>query len=258
MNTEKILSRTIQDSRFDIGCCTLNDISLKSAEGLIKGLSQDETPHYVVTPNIDHLQRLMISPDRQRLQKIYRGASLSLCDSRIMEAMLKINGYRISEVVTGSGLTQALFDKVLTQEDRIFILGAEKQVIDIIRHRYPQLDLQHHNPGMGFIRNKEEIRAALSAVATAKPNYIFLAVGSPQQEYMAEILYKEQAFKGVALCVGASLLFLAGIERRAPEWLQRIRLEWLYRMLQNPVRLGKRYWKNATSLLSIHRMLAKR
>ncbi|WP_299597900.1 WecB/TagA/CpsF family glycosyltransferase [uncultured Microbulbifer sp.] len=256
MKKSSILSGNIQDSEFDIGCCVLNDISLESVKKVIKDFSADDIPHYVVTPNIDHLQRLLISPERDRLEKVYRGASLSLCDSRILEALLNINGYRISEVITGSGLTQVLFDQVLTHEDRIFILGGEERVMEIIRERYPKLDIYHYNPGMGFIKNQEEIQKVVEVVRGVKPNYVFLAVGSPQQEYMADILSAKKAYKGVALCVGASMLFLAGMEQRAPEWLQRLRLEWLYRMSQSPVRLGKRYWKNAISLPSIHKMLA--
>jgi exopolysaccharide biosynthesis WecB/TagA/CpsF family protein len=66
-------------------------------------------------------------------------------------------------------------------------------------------------------------------------------VGSPQQELVARALQERGRARGLALCVGASLDFIGGIEQRAPLWMQRASLEWLYRLLQNPRRLAGRY-----------------
>jgi exopolysaccharide biosynthesis WecB/TagA/CpsF family protein len=68
-----------------------------------------------------------------------------------------------------------------------------------------------------------------------------LAVGSPQQEVLAQRLQSRGVARGLALCVGASIDFMTGVERRAPLWMQRSGFEWLYRLSQNPTRLAKRY-----------------
>jgi UDP-N-acetyl-D-mannosaminuronic acid transferase (WecB/TagA/CpsF family) len=68
-----------------------------------------------------------------------------------------------------------------------------------------------------------------------------LAVGSPQQEILAERLQVRDVARGLALCVGASIDFVTGTQRRAPQWMQRAGVEWLFRLGQNPARLARRY-----------------
>ena len=71
--------------------------------------------------------------------------------------------------------------------------------------------------------------------------FCFLAVGSPQQERLADLLKTRGHARGLALCVGGSINFLTGAERRSPGWMQRAGLEWLYRLLLNPPRMARRY-----------------
>ena len=67
------------------------------------------------------------------------------------------------------------------------------------------------------------------------------AVGSPQQETIAQMLRTRGVARGLALCIGASLNFITGVEKRAPVWMQKMALEWLYRLMQDPRRLARRY-----------------
>jgi exopolysaccharide biosynthesis WecB/TagA/CpsF family protein len=71
--------------------------------------------------------------------------------------------------------------------------------------------------------------------------FCFLAVGCPQQETIAQALRARGSAKGLALCVGASLNFITRDEKRAPVWMQKLALEWLYRLLGDPKRLARRY-----------------
>ena len=77
-------------------------------------------------------------------------------------------------------------------------------------------------------------------------------VRSPQQEFFANKLKVTGLKRWVALCVGASIKFIVGVERRAPLWIQHLHLEWFYLMLQNPLRSVKRYAGNACDLLRIY------
>jgi len=95
---------------------------------------------------------------------------------------------------------------------------------------------------MGFIHDPQAVEDCLSFVEAHSPfRYCLLAVGSPQQEMLAHELQRRGIARGLALCIGASINFLTGSERRAPHWMQRCGLEWLYRLLQNPARLAYRY-----------------
>ncbi|MCA0893639.1 WecB/TagA/CpsF family glycosyltransferase [Microbulbifer agarilyticus] len=241
----------------DIGLCRIDTASMDIAIEYIRQMQRKKHAGYIVTPNVDHLARLARKDDTGSLQHIYRNASLSLCDSRILEALLNRHGTKIPQVVTGSDLTRRLFESELNSKDRIYILGGEDDVINIVRDRFPYLGITHHNPTMGFINKSDEVKKVIDNILGAQPDFVFLAVGSPQQEKLALMLKQQARFHGIALCIGASILFLADKEKRAPKWMQHSRLEWLYRLLQNPTRLTKRYIQNALVLPTINRILAQ-
>jgi len=86
------------------------------------------------------------------------------------------------------------------------------------------------------------VEACLSFVEAHSPfRFCVLAVGAPQQEILAERLQARGVARGLALCVGASIDFVTGTQRRAPQWMQHAGAEWLFRLGQNPARLATRY-----------------
>ncbi len=206
----------------------------------------------VITPNVDHLSRLVDSSGvkRQELWNIYKNASLLLCDSQILKMLMNKKGKKIINVIPGSTLTQELFTGTTMIGSKVLILGADEAVFEKLRNSFPSVDLYHLNPSMGFINKPDEIKEIVSKVKAISPNYIFLAVGSPRQELLAKKLESELT-GGVALCIGASILFLVGEEKRAPILFQRCKLEWLYRMVTQK-RLVGRYLKNFIDLPKIY------
>ncbi len=245
MGYEKILSENV----------FFDNLNLVEAAEQIRLLSLAPAFSYVVTPNIDHLARVSGDRANEELKSIYKNASLSLCDSRIVDKLLRFKNKKIKEVVPGSSLTQYLFSDVLTDKDKILIVGVEQHYIDKLRGMYPRLTIEHINPTMGFINKSEEVESLIKSIESLNANYIFLSVGSPRQEVLAGKIAKSSSASGVALCVGASILFIVGAESRAPAFLQKLHLEWAYRMLQNPRRLFMRYAQNFLSLPVIYRHL---
>ncbi|MBN8429467.1 WecB/TagA/CpsF family glycosyltransferase [Microbulbifer salipaludis] len=240
----------------NLGLCRIDMACMDRVLSEIRFMRCNNKKGYIITPNIDHLARLAEVPSGRKLRDLYFSATLSLCDSRILEFILKAHGYRLPGVVTGSDLTARLFQDEIKKEDKVYILGGDVETIEKIRSRFPYIDIAHHNPSMGFIRETEEVNDVVANIVDSHSNYVFLAVGSPQQEIIASKLMSEQRFGGLAFCIGASMLFLAGSEKRAPHWMQRLRLEWLYRMMQNPKRLAMRYFNNALKLPFINRQIA--
>ncbi len=233
-----------------------DDISFFDAVNEVKQLSRSSSFSYVVTPNVDHMQRLAsFSESNRGLHGIYQRAALSLCDSQILDKLLRMKGKKIREIVPGSTLTQYLFDNELTGSDKILIVGVEDKYIQSLRKKYPHLNIEHINPSMGFINKEDEVAALLEKMSIINANYIFISVGSPRQEILANRMAALDSFGGVGLCVGASILFVVGAEKRAPQLFQTLHLEWLYRIVQNPRRLTVRYVKNFLSLPSIMRSL---
>ena len=204
---------------------------------------------YIVTPNVDHLVRLDRNPS---LHYLYDSADYSVCDSRVVYLLSRFRRKnRIKEVVTGSDLTKHLMVNVITNEDPIIIIGCNDEVLANLKKRFPLKNVRHLNPPMGFVSKKSAIKEVVSFVKMEPAKFIFICVGSPQQEIVAKAI-KESGYEyGVGLCVGASFLFLTGHEKRSPVWMQKISMEWLYRLITNPRRLLKRYLIDSWRIIPI-------
>lgn len=200
---------------------------------------------YVVTPNADHFVRLA---GRPALRPLYEAAWLRLMDSRVVARLARLLGLPTPPVVTGSDLTAALFAEVIRGDEPVTILGGEPAVIAAITARYGLTRVAHYNPPMGFERDPAAFEAAVAFIEQNPARFIFLAVGSPRQCMVAAEVARRGRARGTGLCIGASLLFLAGQEKRAPRLLQRAGLEWAWRMAQDPRRLARRYLGNAVIL----------
>jgi len=194
---------------------------------------------YVVTPNVDHLIRCHEDPS---YHSIYRAATYVLLDSRFAAyLLLVVKGLRLP-VCPGSDVLPALLEKVVGPCDRLVLIGGSSQQAQTLERNYGLRNLRHHNPPMGFINDPAAVRDCLEFIEEASPfRFCFLAVGAPQQERIAHQLMARDRARGLALCLGASLNFVTGVERRAPVWMRRIGSEWLYRLMQDPKRLGQRY-----------------
>ena len=194
---------------------------------------------YVVTPNVDHLIRYY---EDATFRARYRAAEFILMDSRFAARLVYLlKGVRLS-VCTGSDATAHLLANVIEPDDPIVIIGGSNEQAQQIAGRYGLKNLRHHNPPMGFINDPAAVETCLEFIEAGGPfRFCFLAVGSPQQETIAQALKARGVARGLALCVGASLNFLTGIEKRAPKWMQKMALEWLYRLMQDPRRLARRY-----------------
>jgi N-acetylglucosaminyldiphosphoundecaprenol N-acetyl-beta-D-mannosaminyltransferase len=193
---------------------------------------------YVVTPNSDHLNRLASRPE---LEPLYEGAALRLLDSRVVGRLARAFRLATPPVVPGSDLTAALFDRVIAPDDPIAVLGGSPEVAAALADRYGLTRLAHHNPPMGFDRDLAALEAALRFLEAHPARFVFLGVGSPRQEIVAAALVRRGRATGIGLCIGASLLFLTGADRRAPMPIQKAGLEWAWRLAGDPRRLARRY-----------------
>jgi N-acetylglucosaminyldiphosphoundecaprenol N-acetyl-beta-D-mannosaminyltransferase len=192
---------------------------------------------YVVTPNVDHVVRVHRSG--AALKRCYEEAWLCLCDSAVLSLLARTARRRLAPVA-GSDLVEALFAR-LGPADRLLVIGCEPDVIRALRRRYGLREIAHHNPPMGFASDPHELQACVDFAISHPARFVFLAVGSPQQEILAHRLHRSGAARGLGLCVGSSLRFLAGEERRAPRLVRGSGFEWFFRLAQDPARLWRRY-----------------
>lgn len=202
---------------------------------------------YVVTPNVDHRVRLEREPD---LWRFYRNAGLVLNDSRILAKLAQLDGKRLP-VSPGADVVASLFDTVIRRHEPIVIIGGLASDIESLRTRFGLTDIRWHLPPHGLRNNPKAIDAAAAFMAANPARFHFLCVGSPQQEMVAAAAAARGDAKGTALCCGASLEFLTGRVDRAPIWMRRSGLEWLFRLASQPRRLARRYLMEGPAIFRI-------
>lgn len=195
---------------------------------------------YVVTPNVDHLVRLHSAEADPTTWEAYGSSALCLCDSRILQLLARISGIPLS-LVPGSDLTVRVLKDNGPELYSYAVIGGNLELFKHLAERYPARSWHHHMPPMGVRGDPRARSAIMDFVEECPADLYFFAIGSPQSELLCAEIWARGKAKGVALCIGASLEFLAGTKKRAPRWMQQLALEWLFRLLSEPGRLWRRY-----------------
>jgi exopolysaccharide biosynthesis WecB/TagA/CpsF family protein len=218
----------------------------QAARAIAQRARRREAFAYVATPNVDHLVRL---DGNASLRRLYQDAWLTLCDSRILELFAWISDVKLP-VAPGADVVERLFRDHIRVDDTVLVIGGNAETIRALRERFPVTDLRWHVPPRGL--GDAATRAECAAFIRNNPaSYIFLAVGSPQQEMIAHDVMAGGDAVGVALCCGAGLDSLVGRKAGAPQWMRDGRLEWLHRLVSGPVRLSRRYLLDGPRILFI-------
>jgi N-acetylglucosaminyldiphosphoundecaprenol N-acetyl-beta-D-mannosaminyltransferase len=205
---------------------------------------------FVVTPNVDHVVMLQHHAD---LKAAYQDAGMVLVDGAPVlwaSRLLRPLGGSLPERVAGSDLVPALFQAAVPESAlKVYLLGAAPGVADRaaanMLSRWPAVEVVGtYSPPLGFERDDAENEAILNRIAAAQPDVLIIGLGAPKQELWVH-KHRERLAAKVALCVGATIDFLAGERSRAPVWMREVGLEWVYRIASEPRRLASRYAKDA-------------
>lgn len=201
--------------------------------------AQKDSFQYVVTPNAAHIVKIVEEPEK--IAHLYKDAGICINDSRVIKKISKIQGQDLP-VCPGSDLTVNLLDRLNKSPiGKIAVVGSEEEHMATLKAKYPNLDIEQYIPPMGFIKKPEEIAKAVDFIKNSNAKVYFLAVGMPQQEILAWNCAQDKSISGVGLCIGASIDFIVGTQTRAPEYIQKMGLEWLHRLLSSPQRMARRY-----------------
>jgi N-acetylglucosaminyldiphosphoundecaprenol N-acetyl-beta-D-mannosaminyltransferase len=202
---------------------------------------------YVVTPNVDHTVLLR---EHEALQRAYADADLVLADGHPIVWASRLLGQPVPERVPGSDLVPQLFAAVPEGEQLdVFLLGAmpgvARRAAENMKARWPRVRTTGvYSPPRGFEDDPEECEYILGRIALSRPDVLVVGLGAPKQECWVH-RHRAQIRASAALCVGATIDFLAGEQQRAPRWMQKTGTEWLHRMFSDPRRLIKRYARDA-------------
>jgi N-acetylglucosaminyldiphosphoundecaprenol N-acetyl-beta-D-mannosaminyltransferase len=202
----------------------------------------DDRGGWLVNPNTDVLRRTYQSDE---IRKLVSQATLRIADGVPLLWLSRIAGLPLRHRVAGTDLISSLSEAATMAGIKIVLLGGRDAAIAeaaaaAMKERYPNGTIAAYSPPFGFEKDDEEMQKINLLVATNSPAIIFCGVGFPKQEYM--MLGLQERFKNCwFIGSGASIDLVAGKFRRAPEWMQRAGLEWLYRLALEPRRLFRRY-----------------
>lgn len=191
---------------------------------------------YIVTPNVDHV--IKINNDHS-IRQLYKHAKLQVCDSRILRLSGKLFGKNLY-VYPGSDLTKDLLestDKHLT----IGIIGPSKADFSKLAQLGFNCNLLYIPCPEQFTQGDPSWDQSIMDVCNRNWDFILVCLSFPKQEMFAADLAKAGRKHGIALCVGASVDFLTGNQKRAPRIFQKMSLEWFFRLLSNPKKFFSRY-----------------
>ena len=197
---------------------------------------------WVITPNLDQLRLFRKTPD---LHRMYDQADLIVADGMPLIWASRLQKTPLPERVAGSSIINTLTAAAAEAGYRIFFLGgnngaAERAADELLTHN-PSLQIAgHYCPPFGFDQNPAEMDRIKSTLIESKPDIVYVGLGFPKQERLIEQL-RPLLPQAWFLGIGISFSFVAGEVKRAPRFMQKLGLEWLHRMIQEPGRLFKRY-----------------
>ncbi len=229
----------------------IDDVTLEEAADSVVDLARGPQAALVVTPNSDHFLRWQRSA---AFRSLYEGAALVLPDGFPLPLMARFEGHSGATRLTGSDLFMSAMDRAATEGVPVAIIGGKDGVAEAAAAR-----LSLSRPGLRFflldspspaqLADDTYVRGLADRLAAEPDKIVALCLGSPKQEQLYHQLARFAELQGCFLGVGAAVDFAAGTVRRAPAAIQTLGLEWLFRLVQEPRRLWRRYLLDNTRIL---------
>ena len=220
--------------KIDVTGVGFDNVTMAEALDKAKVLLKEQNTAYCVTPNAEIAYEAMHS---EELRAILNGADLVLPDGAGVVLASKILGTPLKEKVAGVDFADRLMDVMVEEGYRLYLLGSKPGIAEMAAENM----LQKH-PGLticgmadGYFKDEN---AAVAKVNEAQADILFVCLGAPKQEqFMAR--HKEDLNVRMMLGLGGTLDSFAGTVKRAPKWMISMNLEWFYRLLKEPKRLGR-------------------
>jgi N-acetylglucosaminyldiphosphoundecaprenol N-acetyl-beta-D-mannosaminyltransferase len=229
------------EHRINILGVHVSAINMDQALEILGGWLSRREPHYVcVTPA--HV--VMDGYWNPQLRPILNGSGLTTPDGMSIVWLLKLHGFPRAGRVCGTDLMNEVCSASDLRSRRHFLYGGAPGVADALadrlRTRFPGIQIAGtYTPPFRPLTDTED-RAVVERINASRADIVWIGISSPRQDtWMAEHLGKIDA--PVMVGVGAAFDFLSGRKRQAPRWIQRIGLEWLFRLASEPRRLWRRY-----------------
>lgn len=229
--------------------------TLAQALQRIRQLVERGTPSYFITANLHYA---MLTDGDSRLRRVNERAAFIIADGMPLVWASRLLKKPVPERVAGADLIWKIAEQAASLGQRMFLLGGGPGIADEagqrLREKYPGLQVVGTACPPFRELSPDETANLIAHIRAAQPHILFVAFGQPKGEYWIHANF-EQIEVPVSVQVGASFDFVAGKVRRAPRIVQRLGMEWAYRLYQEPRRLLGRYARDS---LFLFRMLLRR
>lgn len=219
----------------------IDPVTLNEAIAEIERYVEIGLPRQLVTVNVDFVR---IAQENEQFRRIVNNSDLSVADGKPLVWAARWTGQELPARITGMDLVLGSAELAVRRDESMFLLGAAEGIAakaaSVLRANYPGLKVHSYSPPMGPFSDDENAHM-VDLIRESGAKYLFVAFGAPKQDVW---INENLGVLGVPVCagIGGVLNFLAGSVKRAPEWAQSAGLEWLYRIMQEPARLWRRYF----------------
>ncbi|MCD5001689.1 WecB/TagA/CpsF family glycosyltransferase [Enterococcus saccharolyticus] len=237
-----------ENKRIDILGVSVDVLTAKETVELVKQYVNEKKFLHLMGVNAD---KILSCLDNDSMKKIVNSCEVINADGASVVMASRFLKKELPERVAGIDLMQDLIADAEKNDYSVYFLGAKQEVVEKtvtnLLQEYPNLNV------VGF-RNgyfkESEWKQISKELKDTNPSYVFVGITSPIKEYLIEYL-KEEGNNSVFMGVGGSFDVISGYIKRAPLLIQKLNLEWLYRVYQEPVRLFKRYYKGNVRFIKL-------
>ena len=233
---EQVLSA---EPRITLLNTVIDVLSVQQTIELVKTYVDRKVPLHLMGVNADKINEVNDNP---RMAQIVNSCGVINADGASVVLASKFLGKPLPERVAGIDLMQSLVALSEQEGYSVYLLGAKQEIVEktaaVLQERHPALKLAGFRNG--YFKEADWPGIA-EEIKQKQPDMVFVGITSPLKEYLIEYL-QDAGCDCVFMGVGGSFDVISGAIPRAPVWMQKMNLEWLFRVMQEPKRLFKRYF----------------
>lgn len=247
----KSYKRTVDKSAIPICNIMGVDIAAIDMEWLVDYLNRNVknlSGDYICVSNV---HTTVTAYENQEYCKVQNGGILAIPDGGPLSSVGQKRGFKNMKRTTGPSLMGEIFKISAAEGYRHYFYGSTdetlKKLYSVLTESYPGIQIAGmYSPPFRPMTENED-KEIVARINETKPDFVWVGLGAPKQEkWMAA---HQGRVSGLMIGVGAGFDYHAGNIERAPEWMQKSNLEWVYRLLQDPKRLFGRYWHTNTKFI---------
>lgn len=200
---------------------------------------------------VSNVHTTVMAHDNENYRNVQNSAALRIPDGKPLSVVSRKRGFKEAERVAGPDLMGELFEESPKSGLRMFFYGSTDDILSELKEKllekYPDIKIVGmYSPPFRKLTEEEDLRD-IEMINNTLPDIVWVGLGAPKQEVWMN--RHQGKINAVMIGVGAGFDYFAERIKRAPKWMQKMSLEWLYRLLQEPGRLFKRYFVTNTKFL---------